>query len=128
MLTRNDVCLLNEQYITISKEEDNFIELHSDSTGYCWTIFYNQFEKSNKYTMVFCSKCGDIYRRIAWNNRGKHSIVWRCCTRVEHGPGRCDAETIPEEDLQMVTVILIDFIRGWVYNIVRVLCAERNNG
>lgn len=62
---------------------------------------------SSKYalsSMVFCSKCGDIYRRIAWNNRGKHSIVWRCCTRVEHGPGRCDAETILEEDLQMVTV------------------------
>ncbi len=62
---------------------------------------------SSKYalsSLVFCSKCGDIYRRIAWNNRGKHSIVWRCCTRVEHGPGACDAETIPEDELQMVTV------------------------
>ncbi|WP_331673126.1 recombinase family protein [Eisenbergiella porci] len=62
---------------------------------------------SSKYalsSLVFCSKCGDIYRRIAWNNRGKHSAVWRCYTRVEHGPSACDAETIPEEDLQMVTV------------------------
>lgn len=62
---------------------------------------------SSKYalsSMVFCSKCGDIYRRIVWNNRGKHSIVWRCCTRVEHGPSACDAETIQESDLQMVTV------------------------
>lgn len=68
---------------------------------------------SSKYalsSMVFCSKCGDIYRRIAWNNRGKHSIVWRCCTRVEHGPGRCDAETILEEDLQMVTVKALNLI------------------
>lgn len=62
---------------------------------------------SSKYalsSLVFCPKCGDIYRRIAWNNRGKHSIVWRCCTRVQGGPEACDAETILEEDLQMATV------------------------
>src|SRR5574344_292146 len=58
---------------------------------------------SSKYalsSLVYCSKCGDIYRRIAWNNRGKHSIVWRCCTRVEHGPGACAADTIQESELQ----------------------------
>lgn len=68
---------------------------------------------SSKYAlscMVFCAKCGDIYRRITWNNRGKHSIVWRCCTRVEQGPGRCDAETILEADLQMVTVKALNLI------------------
>ena len=51
---------------------------------------------SSKYALssiVYCSKCGEIYRRIAWNNRGKHSTVWRCCTRVEHGPTACDAPT-----------------------------------
>lgn len=66
---------------------------------------------SSKYalsSLVYCSKCGEIYRRIAWNNRGKHSIVWRCCTRVEHGPSACDAETIKESDLQMVTVRAIN--------------------
>ena len=66
---------------------------------------------SSKYALssiVYCSKCGEIYRRIAWNNRGKHSIVWRCCTRVEHGPSACDAETIQEADLQMVTVRAIN--------------------
>nr|CAQ56292.1 DNA recombinase [Streptococcus pyogenes] len=29
---------------------------------------------SSKYSLssiVYCSICGDIYRRIAWNNRGK---------------------------------------------------------
>lgn len=62
---------------------------------------------SSKYalsSLVFCPKCGDIYRRVAWNNRGKHSIVWRCCTRVQGGPDACDAETILEEDLQIATV------------------------
>ena len=41
---------------------------------------------SSKYALssiCICTKCGDIYRRIAWNNRGKKSTVWRCCTRVE---------------------------------------------
>ena len=27
-------------------------------------------------------------------------MVWRCCTRVEHGPKKCDAPTIQESDLQ----------------------------
>ncbi|MCI2061409.1 MAG: recombinase family protein [Eubacteriaceae bacterium] len=66
---------------------------------------------SSKYAlsgMVCCSKCGEIYRRLAWNNRGKRSVVWRCCTRVEHGPSACDAETIQEVDLQMATVRAIN--------------------
>lgn len=45
-------------------------------------------------SVVYCSKCGDIYRRIVWNNCGKRSNVWRCVTRVESGPDVCDADTI----------------------------------
>ncbi|MGL4986560.1 MAG: zinc ribbon domain-containing protein, partial [Treponemataceae bacterium] len=66
---------------------------------------------SSKYALssiVVCPQCGDIYRRIAWNNRGKHSIVWRCCTRVEHGPKKCDADTILESDLQAAVVEAIN--------------------
>lgn len=70
---------------------------------------------SSKYALssiVYCPKCGDIYRRIAWNNRGKHSTVWRCCTRVEHGPGKCDAPTIQESDLQAAVVKAINLALG----------------
>lgn len=66
---------------------------------------------SSKYALssiVYCPKCGEIYRRIAWNNRGKSSIVWRCCTRVEHGPDACDAETVREDVLQNVVVKAIN--------------------
>lgn len=66
---------------------------------------------SSKYALssiVYCSKCGDIYRRIAWNNRGKHSIVWRCVNRVEHGPDCCNARTVKEEDLQNAVVNAIN--------------------
>ncbi len=70
---------------------------------------------SSKYALssiVCCSKCGDIYRRIQWNNRGKHSTVWRCCNRVEHGPDKCDAHTILESDLQSVVVGAINKTLG----------------
>ena len=64
-------------------------------------MFYKYLSESSICT---CSRCGDIYRRIAWNNRGKKSAVWRCCTRVENGPKKCDAPTIQEIELQDATV------------------------
>lgn len=70
---------------------------------------------SSKYALssiVYCPKCGDIYRRIAWNNRGKHSMVWRCVSRVEHGPSKCDAPTIQEIDLQNAVVKAINLALG----------------
>lgn len=70
---------------------------------------------SSKYALssiVYCPKCGDIYRRIAWNNRGKHSTVWRCWTRVEHGPEACDAPTIQETDLQNAVAKAINELLG----------------
>lgn len=57
---------------------------------------------SSKYALsgkVFCSKCGDTYRRISWNNRGKRTVVWKCATRVEGGPKACNGEIIQEEEL-----------------------------
>ncbi|WP_422118565.1 recombinase family protein [Gardnerella sp. DNF00476] len=66
---------------------------------------------SSKYalsSLCVCSKCGDVYRRIAWNNRGVRSIVWRCCTRWENGPSACDAPTVKEEELQSATVKAIN--------------------
>lgn len=62
---------------------------------------------SSKYALssiCTCMKCGDIYRRIAWNNRGKKSIVWRCCTRVENVSSACSAPTIQEDDLQQAVI------------------------
>ncbi|SET62012.1 recombinase family protein [[Clostridium] polysaccharolyticum] len=66
---------------------------------------------SSKYALssiCTCTKCGDIYRRVAWNNRGVYSNVWRCSTRVENGPSACDARTIKEAELQAATVEAIN--------------------
>jgi site-specific DNA recombinase len=70
---------------------------------------------SSKYALssiVYCPRCGDIYRRIAWNNRGKHSFVWRCVSRVEHGSSRCDAPTVQETELQEAVLKSINMALG----------------
>ena len=52
--------------------------------------------------MVFCGHCGDIYRRVKWNNRGCKSTVWRCVSRVlkKDVDFDCPARTVKEEVLQ----------------------------
>ncbi len=77
---------------------------------------------SSKYALssiCTCEKCGDVFRRIAWNNRGKHSIVWRCCTRVENGPKACDAPTIQETDLQAAVTKAINQILGMKSTVIK---------
>ena len=49
-------------------------------------------------------KCGNIYIRIAWNNQGKKSIVWRCHTREKRGASYCSAPTVQEEELQHAVI------------------------
>ena len=66
---------------------------------------------SGKYALssiVFCGHCGDIYRRIKWNNRGCKSTVWRCVSRIEKGGSACPARTIKEEDLQAAVVYAVN--------------------
>lgn len=58
---------------------------------------------SSKYALssiFFCGECGDIYRRVHWNNRGKKSVVWRCVSRLEEKGTDCTSPTILESDLQ----------------------------
>lgn len=61
-------------------------------------------------SLVFCGHCGDIYRRIKWNNRGCKSTVWRCVSRVlKKSSGiDCPARTIKEEDLQAAVVTAVN--------------------
>lgn len=66
---------------------------------------------SSKYALsgiVFCGECGDIYRRVHWNNRGCRSIVWRCVSRLEEKESNCTSKTINEENLQAAIVKAIN--------------------
>ena len=95
-------------YMQVQEEMIRRANLHSGASRKK-RVFSSKYALSS---IVYCSKCGEIYRRIAWNNRGKHSTVWRCCTRVEHGPTACDAPTIQEQDLQAAVAQAINLTLG----------------
>ena len=57
-------------------------------------------------------RCGDIYRRVHWNNRGCRSIVWRCVSRLEEKGYDCTSPTINEETLQTAVIKAINELLG----------------
>ncbi len=85
--------------------------------------------------MVICGNCGEVFRRVHWNNRGKKSIVWRCVSRLENTGLFCDARTVLESTLEQVTVAAIndalsdrdDFLATLERNIASVLGAKNDN-
>ena len=56
--------------------------------------------------MIFCGDCGELYRRVHWNNHGCKSIVWRCISRLEptSAEKNCTNRTVNELLLQEITV------------------------
>ena len=93
---------------------------------------------SSKYALssiVYCGLCGDIYRRVHWNNRGYKSIVWRCVSRLEEKGSDCTSPTINEETLKNGVVKAINellgnkesFIHALQNNIASILNGENDN-
>lgn len=62
--------------------------------------------------IVICGDCGEMFRRIHWNNRGCKSIVWRCISRLEATGLECHARTINELDLQEIVVAALNELLG----------------
>lgn len=56
--------------------------------------------------------CGEMFRRIHWNNRGCKSIVWRCISRLEPTGQECHARTVNETILENVVVQAINTLLG----------------
>ena len=92
-------------FVSVQEEMVRGANLFSGEEGKKKRVYSSKYALSSICT---CSRCGDIYSRIAWNNRGVKSTVWRCCTRVENGPDACDAPTVPEPELQEATVKAIN--------------------
>ena len=104
----HDAIIPRELYTQVQEEMIRRANLHSGQSR-------RKRVYSSKYALsciVYCPKCGEIYRRVAWNNHGKHSVVWRCVTRVENGPSVCDAETVQETELQNAVVKAINYALG----------------
>ena len=62
--------------------------------------------------LVICGECGEMFRRIHWNNRGCKSIVWRCLSRLEATGMECHARTVNETVLENVVVQVINTLLG----------------
>ena len=58
--------------------------------------------------MIVCGDCGEIFRRIHWNNRGCKSIVWRCESRLTNTGVACRARTVNEENLKAIALKAIN--------------------
>ena len=104
----HEAIIPRELYMQVQEEMLRRVNLHSGADR-------KKRVYSSKYALssiVYCPKCGDIYRRIAWNNRGKRFFVWRCVTRVENGPERCDAPTVVETELQEAVIKAINMALG----------------
>ena len=70
---------------------------------------------------IFCGECGEIYRRIHWNNRGKKSIVWRCLSRLQTSKQACKNRTISEQDLENIVVEAINLLLNQRENFLEIL-------
>jgi len=81
---------------------------------------------SSRYALscrVFCGHCGDIYRRIQWNNRGCKSTVWRCVSRVlkKRSGIDCPARTLHEEVLQTAVITAVNDVWSQRNSVIPVL-------
>ena len=79
---------------------------------------------SSKYalsTITFCGECGDIYRGVYWNIRGRKEFVWRCVTRIEQGPETCKNRTVKEGDLYDAVMTAINRLLAGGDNMIRTL-------
>jgi DNA invertase Pin-like site-specific DNA recombinase len=65
------------------------------------------FSSNNCFSQIVrCGECGDLYRRVHWNNHGHKSIVWRCITRLEPTAAdtNCTNRTVNEELLKDISL------------------------
>lgn len=62
--------------------------------------------------IVICGECGELFRKLHWNNRGVKSIVWRCISKLEPTGLECHARTINELVLQDAVVKAINQMLG----------------
>ena len=70
--------------------------------------------KYSKYALtevMMCGECGSRYKRVTWNIRGKHRIVWRCMSRLDYGKKYCHSSpTLDEAPLQQAIIAALNTV------------------
>lgn len=75
MLNKNEYKLLEDSCFTIIRKELQFVEFKSNTTGYYWSVFSNQFDLDNRITVYHkkafqnanyaeCSEARDVSQAI----------------------------------------------------------------
>ena len=89
-------------FLKVQAEMDRRANVHKSGKK---RVYSSRYALSS---LVQCGQCGDIYRRLTWSIRGRKEVVWKCASRVEHGPDKCAARTIKEDVLHAVIVEAIN--------------------
>ncbi|MFZ3132412.1 MAG: recombinase family protein [Desulfosporosinus sp.] len=100
----HEAIIPREIFMQVQEELINRRIVHTSPNGKNRT-FSSTHSFSN---MIICGGCGEFFRRIHWNNRGKKSIVWRCISRLENTGQFCDARTVLESTIEQVLVNAIN--------------------
>lgn len=75
-------------------------------------VMRDRFGDTEGYEVMLGGDCGEMFRRIHWNNRGHKSIVWRCISKLEPTGLECHARTINELDLQEIVLTALNELLG----------------
>jgi len=102
----HDAIIPRDLYMQVQEEMERRSNIKSGDSGKK-RIYSSKYALS---TIVTCGHCGDIFRRIHWNNHGCKSIVWRCASRLDKTAVDCPARTMREEDLQNVVVQAVNSV------------------
>jgi DNA invertase Pin-like site-specific DNA recombinase len=93
-----------ELFMMVQEEMIRRANLHTGKNGKK-RVYSSRYALSG---IVYCGECGEIYRRVHWNNRGCKSIVWRCVSRLEEKGTDCSSTTLNEKVLQTAVVKAIN--------------------
>lgn len=100
----HDAIIPREIFMQVQEEMARRANLHVGKNGKK-RVYSSRYALSS---IVYCGECGEIYRRVHWNNRGCRSIVWRCVNRLEEKGSDCCSQTVNEETLQNAVVKAIN--------------------
>jgi DNA invertase Pin-like site-specific DNA recombinase len=113
----HEAIIPHELFMQVREETARRVNLQAGKSG-SKRIYSSKYALSG---IVFCGECGEIYRRVHWNNRGCRSIVWRCVSRLEEKGSDCSSKTINEEVLKQSVVKTINLIIDDKYDFLETL-------